>query len=236
VAKQILVKKAETPKAGELQQQEAIVYLFICTRLDAKGLFSDSDQYVATAVMQGQRKTVERTITRLIAKKCLAVVEKTRYDAAGGRLPDILRPLSPKPIWGNRGGMDKKTILSIGSSSDFVQGSKHGQVPDVSATSAERDSEICPPPLPPGRVHKNSILNTTGCVSVDVGSVDSKSSTVQICPPPSPKKLVAQLKELRDELAFHEKAKNSKRIRACKQEIMKLEAELTLARNDGGNR
>jgi hypothetical protein len=235
-----VVQKPVTAKDIELAQQEAIVFLFICTRLDTRGLNNDSAQYIATAVMGGRgqnkdRVSVQRTLDRLVAKGCLRIVEKGGRDSKGRILQTVHGPQSPKPIWGNKGSLHKSAILCMGGNSHFVQGHNDGQVPEDPTTSPSADKAICARAETLHAVHKSSQCNSTGCVSVDVGCKTADVSSVDACARRTPKKIAVDLQELRDELAHHEKVKNTKRIKACKRRIAELEAELTLARIDGGN-
>jgi hypothetical protein len=94
-----------TERDEDLIQQEALVFLFMLTRLHDDGTFDDSSEYIAKAVMprtQGQRRKVSRIMQRLIKKECVAVIEKDRCDPKTGELPMILKPVTPLPIWGGK--------------------------------------------------------------------------------------------------------------------------------------
>jgi hypothetical protein len=76
------------------------VFLFIATRCDADGYFSESDQYIANAVASSERKSVSRARTILEDRDDILVVEKDRYDpATGKKLPNKVRPVPIPTFW-----------------------------------------------------------------------------------------------------------------------------------------
>jgi hypothetical protein len=223
-----VIKKPVTPKELELAQQEAIVFLFIMTRLDAKFQNSDSAQYIATAVMGGQGKNkdrmiIQRTIDRLVAKGCLRIIEKGGRDSKGRLLQSVHGLGNPKAIWGNKGSMHKSEILCKAQEWSFVQGQKGIQVPEEPTTSPLAESAICARAETVNTVHKSSSLNSTVCNSDSLDHKTVDSGSVGAC---ARQNLKNKLQEMRDELAHHERTKNSKRMKACRTRIAELEAEL----------
>jgi hypothetical protein len=157
-----------TKRDEDLIRQEALVFLFMLTRLHDDGTFDDSSAFIATAVMSGpeQRRQVSRAIERLIEKKAVVVIEKNRRDPKTGDLPMILKPVSPLPIWGGKiafvsrptgkddsflgkiRGVDRSHFVSTGPEGVRDHGGNRTQVAGKSTTSKESQTRSCPDPRP----------------------------------------------------------------------------------------
>src|SRR6266478_751045 len=211
--KAVIAKAPATERDDDLIGQEAKVFLFMLTRLHPDGTFRDSDQYVANTVMQGNRKKVYRTVERLIAKKCVDVVEESRRDPARGDLPAVLRPVSPHPIWSGKRGRLPTQFVTTGVSDIHDHPTEQVQVAKASATSHVPAEGSVTTGGTESHSHNSSITSSSTQWSVDIGNVDSDSNCGPVTTPLHSKSLAAiraALKEERDELASWERIGKTK--------------------------
>jgi hypothetical protein len=214
-----------TERDEDLIQQEALVFLFMLTRLHDDGTFDDSSAYIAKAVMPGpgQRRRVSRTIERLIDKECVAVIEKNRRDKTGD-LPPILKPVTPLPIWGGKiafvtrptgeddsflarvRGLDRSHFVTTGPAGVRDHGDDTGQVPQESMTSQDAVERSCPD-LKPVVTATMSISSTDAIQkSVSTGTVVNGGCTPDPVSRPESDPLQsaeADLKRVRQEMATY---------------------------------
>lgn len=91
----MVVINPETKNEERLRYQEICAFCYIATHL-VDGVYKQANQYTANAALDGERKTAERTIKRLIEKGVIQVVPPTvpSKDA-----PAVLRPVSFNEFW-----------------------------------------------------------------------------------------------------------------------------------------
>jgi len=161
----MIVITPESKNDERLRYQEICAFCYIATHL-VDGVYKQANQFTASAVLDGERKTAERTIKRLVEKGVIHVVPPAE---PGIDAPLLLRPVSFsefwRPYWRDRTArkqnvqrsqntLDKSAELSSGKREKVFS----GKPPEKSTTSVPKQDASCPAAKPVGRVHNTSVL------------------------------------------------------------------------------
>lgn len=166
----LIVLNRETKNEERLRYQEICTFCYIATHL-VDGVYKQANQYTANAVLDGERKTAERTIKRLIEKCVIHVVPPAvpSKDA-----PAMLSPVSFNEFWrlywrGRRavqqGHFAVDTSPEMSTAAKGVVSS--GKTPIKSTPLGPKDAASCPATKqrtcaddPAGRVQNRALQNT----------------------------------------------------------------------------
>lgn len=166
----LIVINRETKNEERLRYQEICAFCYIATHL-VDGVYKQANQYTANAVLDGERKTAERTIKRLIEKGVIHVVPPAvpSKDA-----PAILRPVSFNEFWRiywrqRRGVQQEHLALDKTPEMSSVEKGivSSGKTPSKSMPFVPKDAASCPATKqrtcaddPAGRVQNRALQNT----------------------------------------------------------------------------
>lgn len=163
-----IILKQENKNEERLRLQEIAVFSYIATHL-VEGVYKQANQFTANAVLEGERKTVERTVRRLIDKK---VIQEIPPVVPMKDAPAVLRPVSFSAFWRlywsgrqdvqqSQNALDKPSKLSSGEKGALSS----GKTLEESMTSVPRPDSSCPATKQRtyveeglGRVHNSNIL------------------------------------------------------------------------------
>lgn len=174
----LIVINPETKNQERLRYQEICVFCYIATHL-IDGVYNQANQYTANAVLDGERKTAERTIKRLIEKGVIQVVPP---PVPSKDAPAVLRTVSFNEFWRlywrQRRGV-QQGHFAVDTSPEMSTDAKgvvsSAKTPSKSTHFVPKNAAPCPATKqrtfaddPAGRVQNNSIPISTitdNCIS-----------------------------------------------------------------------